>query len=84
MVSKYSVHLPNTRGGYMLRTMAAGLGTIPIADYEQAQSELEKKRQVRRAQEIAVLKEMRTDLQKNNRNKAKKPASVKKRTSVQK
>ncbi|GEP94484.1 chromosome partitioning protein ParB [Chitinophaga cymbidii] len=82
MIHKYSFNLPNTKGGYMFRQMAESLGVIPIADFEQEQAEIAKKRQLRRSQETAILKEMKADLaKKENKTRKKIDTPVKKMAS---
>ncbi|GEP97681.1 ParB/RepB/Spo0J family partition protein [Chitinophaga cymbidii] len=72
MIHKYSFNLPHTKGGYMFRLMAESLGTIPITDFEKEQIEIAKKRQMRRSQETAILKEMKASLVKTSKSQQKK------------
>ncbi len=81
IIGKYSVNLPNSAGGHVIRLMAESLGSIPIAEYEQGQQEIAKNRQLRKKKEIAVLKEMKAGVEKNTKSKAKVSASSIKNSS---
>ncbi|SIO53895.1 ParB/RepB/Spo0J family partition protein [Chitinophaga niabensis] len=85
IMDKYQSHFSNTKGGFAIRLLAEGLGTIPIIDFENDQKSIAANRQLNVNKAVAILKENKAELIKNNKQNISKAVTAKiKKASAEK
>ncbi len=82
ILDRYGSNLPTTRGGFLVRKMAEGLGAIPISSFEKEENADTRKKQQRLKERIAELNKQKKGLVSSNKAIVKKGSTQQKAKSA--